>query len=131
MRMSRFLTSALAVGVLTTGLVAAPVAAQRSEKVLTIFGSDKCPTSNGDEIVICRRLPEEERYRIPRELRETGERGNETWGDRAASIEYVGRSGTNSCSPAGAGGASGCFREMARKACEEDKAQGKKCGIKF
>lgn len=131
MRMTRFLAAALATGILFTGLTTTPAAAQRSEKVLTIFGGDKCPTSNGDEIVICRRLPEEERYRIPKELRATGERGNETWGDRAASIEYVGRSGSNSCSPAGAGGTTGCFRELARKACAEDKADGKKCGIGF
>jgi hypothetical protein len=76
-------------------------------------------------------MPEAERYRIPEELRRTTGREAETWGDRAASIEYVGKSGANSCSPSGSGGASGCFREMARKACEEDKASGKKCGIKF
>jgi len=110
---------------------AAPALAQRSERVLTIFGSDPCPSSNGEEIVVCRRMPEAERFRIPEELRHTTGRGNETWGDRAASIEYVGKSGVNSCSPSGAGGASGCFRELARKACDEDKADGKKCGIKF
>lgn len=110
---------------------AAPAQAQRSERVLTIFGSDPCPTSNGEEIVVCRRRPEAERYRIPEELRRTEDRGNETWGDRAGTLEYVGRSGTQSCSASGAGGASGCFRELARKACEEDKADGKKCGIKF
>jgi hypothetical protein len=105
--------------------------AQRHERVLTIFGKDPCPTSNGEEIVVCRRLPEGERYRIPQDLRKTEGRGNETWGDRAATLEFVGKTGINSCSPSGAGGASGCFRELARKACDEDKAEGKKCGIKF
>ena len=111
----------------------APVAvqAQRTERVLTIFGTDPCPTSNGEEIVVCRRVPESERYRIPEELRRTEGRGNETWGDRVSSIEYVGCGGVQSCSPSGPGGASGCFRELARKACDEDKADGKKCGIKF
>lgn len=121
------------------GLVAAaapfafPVAvqAQRTERVLTIFGNDKCPTSNGEEIVVCQRMPEGERYRIPQELRRTEGNGRETWGDRASSLEYVGRSGAQSCSTSGPGGASGCFRELARKACDEDKADGKKCGIKF
>lgn len=108
-----------------------PALAQRSERVLTIFGKDPCPTSNGEEIVVCRRMPEAERYRIPEELRHTNPRSNETWGDRAASIEYVGKSGVQSCSPSGSGGASGCFAQMARKACDEDKAEGKKCGIKF
>lgn len=105
--------------------------AQRTERVLTIFGSDPCPTSNGEEIVVCQRAPESERYRIPEQLRRTEGRGNETWGDRASSLEYVGRGGVQSCSTSGPGGASGCFRELARKACDEDKADGKKCGIKF
>ena len=110
---------------------AAPALAQRSERVLTIFGKDPCPTSNGEEIVVCRRMPEGERYRIPEELRRTDSNGRETWGDRAATLEYVGKSGINSCSTSGSGGASGCFRELARKACSEDKADGKKCGVKF
>ena len=133
MKTLRFLSPVLALtaAVLAVMPVAAPVQAQRTERVLTIFGTDPCPTSNGEEIVVCRRMPEAERYRIPEQLRRTENRGNETWGDRAASIEYVGKSGTNSCSPGGSGGASGCFREMARKACDEDKADGKKCGIKF
>jgi hypothetical protein len=42
--------------------------------------------------------------------------------NRAQSIEYVGRSGTESCSPVGAGGFTGCFEQMARAAKEERKA---------
>jgi hypothetical protein len=132
MKTLRLLSPALAIAALATALpFATPVEAQRTERVLTIFGTDPCPTSNGEEIVVCRRMPEAERYRIPEQLRKSTDRGNENWGDRAASLEYVGRSGVNSCSTSGSGGASGCFRELARKACEEDKADGKKCGIKF
>ena len=98
---------------------------------LVIFGDDPCPRSSEDEIVVCARQPESERYRIPEELRRTRDRGSENWGDRATSIEYVGRTGVQSCSTSGSGGASGCFREMARKACDEQKDEGKKCGIKF
>lgn len=131
----RFLPPALAIlGLLAAATPLVPpvaVQAQRSERVLTVFGKDPCPTSNGEEIVVCQRMPESERYRIPEELRRTEGNGRETWGDRAASLEYVGRSGAQSCSTSGPGGASGCFRELARKACEEDKADGKKCGIKF
>lgn len=132
MKTSSFLAPALAVLALAAaGSIVTPVQAQRTERVLTIFGSDPCPSSNGEEIVVCRRMPEAERYRIPEELRKTEGRGNETWGDRAATLEYVGKSGVNSCSTSGSGGASGCFRQLARRACEEDKAEGKKCGIKF
>ena len=130
---NRILTPALAILAVAAAMLpaTAPVEAQRSQRVLTIFGKDACPTSEGDEIVVCQRMPESERYRIPEQLRRTEGRGNETWGDRASSIEYVGRSGAQSCSPSGAGGASGCFKQLARKACDEDKADGKKCGIKF
>ena len=132
MKTSSFLAPALAILALAAaGSIVTPVQAQRTERVLTIFGSDPCPSSNGEEIVVCRRMPEAERYRIPEELRKTEGRGNETWGDRAATLEYVGKSGVNSCSTSGSGGASGCFRQLARQACEEDKADGKKCGIKF
>lgn len=131
MTINRTLLSALSVAL---ALSAAPLfvsPAMAADRVLVIFGNDKCPTSNGEEIVVCSRKPEGERYRIPEELRRTRDRGSETWGDRATSIEYVGRSGVQSCSTSGSGGASGCFREMARKACDEQKDDGKKCGIKF
>lgn len=132
MKYLRFSVPALAVlAMAAPAPFAAPALAQRQERVLTIFGKDPCPTSNGEEIVVCRRLPEGERYRIPEDLRRTEGNGRETWGDRAASLEYVGKSGVNSCSTSGSGGASGCFRELARKACDEDKADGKKCGLKF
>lgn len=128
----RFLVPALAILAMATPIAfGAPAMAQRQERVLNVYGKDPCPTSNGEEIVVCRRLPEGERYRIPEELRKTEGRANETWGDRAGTLEYVGKSGTNSCSASGAGGASGCHRKLVRKACEEDKADGKKCGINF
>lgn len=128
----RFLPPALAIlaAIAAAAPFAMPAQAQRTQRVLTIFGTDPCPTSNGDEIVVCQRMPESERYRIPEQLRRTEPR-NDNWSDRASSLEYVGRSGAQSCSTSGAGGASGCFRQLARKACEEDKADGKKCGIKF
>ncbi|TZG26247.1 hypothetical protein [Sphingomonas montanisoli] len=130
MKMVRAFAPALLIA-LSLPALTAPAAAQRSERVLVIYGSDKCPTSGGEEIVVCSRKPESERYRIPEELRKSDSRANETWGDRASSLEYVGKTGVTSCSPIGPGGANGCVRELARKACDEDKADGKKCGIKF
>jgi len=38
------------------------------------------------------------------------------------SMEYVGRSGTESCSPVGGGGATGCFAQLARLAKAERQA---------
>jgi len=133
MKMTRTILPVLMLALNVGGapILLAPSAALAGENVLIIYGNDKCPTSNGEEIVVCSRKPESERYRIPEELRKTKDRGDETWGDRASSIEYVGRGGVQSCSPTGAGGASGCFRELSRKAREEKKAKGEKTGIEF
>lgn len=96
-----------------------------SEKVkqVIVYGADPCPTSTGDEIMVCARLPDKDRYRIPKELRsDPNDPKTQSWMNRAESIEYVGRSGTDSCSPVGAGGATGCFAQIARAAKAERKA---------
>jgi hypothetical protein len=104
-------------------------AAPSAEKVkqVIVYGNDPCPTSTGDEIVVCARQDEKDRYRIPKELRgqeAPGSTVNEAWTNRVRSIEYVGRSGTQSCSPVGAGGFTGCFSQIARAAKEERKQMG-------
>lgn len=103
-----------------------PVAAQANTfPTITVFGNDACPRDT-----ICVRAPENERYRIPKELRgESGLALAERWGDRARSIEYTGASGTQSCSPVGAGGASGCFKQIVRQAREEARERGKEPSI--
>lgn len=81
---------------------------------LIIYGDDKCPESKGDEIVVCARLDEAERYRIPNALR-SGETSvsKDAWTNRVKAYEYAGASGTMSCSPVGAGGFTGCgLREI-------------------
>ncbi len=97
-------------------------------KQVIVYGADPCPISEGDEILVCARQGEEERYRIPKELRreEIGSTKNESWTSRVRSIEYVGASGTQSCSPVGAGGFTGCFSKIAREAKAERKAMGDK-----
>lgn len=97
-------------------------------KQVIVYGSDPCPISEGDEILVCARQGEEERYRIPKELRreEIGSTKNESWTSRVRSIEYVGASGTQSCSPVGSGGFTGCFSKIARQAKAERQAMGDK-----
>lgn len=104
---------------------AAPAAAPDTEKVkqVIVYGDDPCPTSDSGEILVCARLPDGDRYRIPKELRtDPNDPRVQSWANRAQSIEYVGRSGTESCSPVGAGGFTGCFEQLARAAKEERKA---------
>ncbi len=104
--------------------LSAPVFAQQTDKVLTIFGNDKCPTnSNGEEIVVCNRVPETERYRIPKELRTPTAIApeNQSWSNRAASIDQIGRMGAGSCSSVGPGGWTGCWAQQMRAAKAERK----------
>ncbi len=98
-------------------LPAAPAAAQ--ERVLTVFGDDRCPPDT-----ICVRAPERDRYRIPKELREQSTRPeNQSWATRSQATLSEGRTGTGSCSAVGGGGWTGCWAEQMRKAKEEAKAR--------
>ena len=121
--------SAILLGLASLGLPLLPAAAQPAWNVrtITVFGTDRCPPDT-----ICVRAPESERFRIPKDLRgDTGLALAERWGDRAQSLEYAGRSGTMSCSPVGAGGATGCFRQLAQQAREEQRSRGAEPGIKL
>lgn len=93
--------------------------AQGGEKInqLIVYGDDKCPQSSAEEIIVCARKPETERYRIPENLRgDPNAPDRQSWANRAEALEYVGRTGFNSCSPAGANGFTGCFNEIVREA---------------
>ena len=106
-------------------LMPAPAPAQ-DERVnrLVIYGRDACPRGSGDEIIVCARRPESERYRIPEAVREPSDHPeNESWAVRAQSLEYVGRTGIQSCSTVGPGGVSGCWEQMVR-AWREDRRRG-------
>ncbi len=89
---------------------------------LIVYGDDKCPESEGDTITVCARKAEAERYRIPAALRGSASPQNEAWTNRVASYEMVGRSGTMSCSPVGAGGWTGCSGKLIDAAYAEKKA---------
>ena len=98
----------------------APADAQNNVRMQIVYGDDECTTSNGEIIVVCVRRDESERYRIPPELRDTRDlAANESWLARAQSVEYVGRSGTQSCSPVGPGGFTGCTEQLLRSARAE------------
>lgn len=96
--------------------------------VLLIYGNDKCPTNdNGEEIVVCQRLDEAERFRIPKTLREQPgpPQSTESWAVRSQDAMEVGRTGTGSCSTVGAGGQTGCFTRGATRAKADAKARKK------
>lgn len=104
-------------------LFAAPALAQDAgERVnqLIIYGDDPCPASSDGEITVCARKAESERYRIPEPLRETGDlQKNEAWNNKVLAYETVGSAGTQSCSPVGAGGWTGCANKLIANAYAE------------
>lgn len=121
--MSKIIRMALAAATIAAPALVptAPAFAQRNsnEQVLVIFGNDACPRDT-----ICVRRSEGERYRIPQELRRIAPSPeSQSWASRARSMEYVGASGTNSCTPSGAGGWTGCYQQMLRQAREERRAR--------
>ncbi len=82
----------------------------------TVFGSDACPAPKGDEIVVCARLPESERYRIPKHLRKKkpDDSGpNASWASRVRTLEDAQRfTRPGSCTAIGSFGQSGCTQAM-------------------
>jgi hypothetical protein len=107
----------LTLAVATLFAVATPALAQDdgpvetgSERVnqVIVYGDDPCPASSGDEITVCARKEETERYRIPEILRQSDDPANVAWSERVTAYETVGKFGTMSCSPSGIGGWTGC-----------------------
>ena len=101
---------------------AAQLPAQERIVRIVVFGNEPCPLGGPDEIVVCARRPAGERYRVPEALRDevTGDDPeNVSWAVRADSLEYVGRTGIQSCSPVGPAGHTGCFEELVRAARNE------------
>jgi hypothetical protein len=91
-----------------------------------VYGNDRCPVANGDEIVVCSRRPENERYRIPKELRRNlPHRPSEvSWGSRVDQLDDAARDQRpNSCSTVGTGGQTGCFQQRIRQWAAERRAR--------
>lgn len=88
-----------------------------------VYGTDAAPECPAGEICVVARLPEEDRFRIPPTLRFSDDPENNAWTNRVEKLEMVGAFGTMSCSPAGAGGFTGCTQQMIA-AAYGDKATG-------
>ena len=86
------------------------------ESQLDVFGQDPCPQPVGDEIIVCHRRPEEERYRIPAPLRHGSQRTEQAWGARAETMDEVSSQVLpNSCSTIGSYGQTGCQQALIRQ----------------
>jgi hypothetical protein len=93
---------------------------------LIIYGDDPCPQSQDpNEVTVCARLPDDDRYRVPPNLRNNpNDPASQAWAGRATELSYVGRTGTDSCSTVGGGGFTGCFNQILSQARAERRAAG-------
>jgi hypothetical protein len=96
--------------------------AQRTADLL-VYGDDPCPTSSGDDIVVCARRPDNERYRIPKELRNKArseDPASRSWASHWEGVEDATRyTRPDSCSPVGTWGQTGCLQARLRRWWEE------------
>ena len=126
--MTRLTLTLAGATLLSGGLIAlpSPAAAQANDNFneIIVYGTDPCPRSTDDKVVICARKPEAERYRIPEKLRSGGPRQTrEAWANKARQFETVGSTGTFSCSPVGPGGYTGCLTQVINQARRERNEQ--------
>ena len=126
--MTRLMIALAATAAATAGfaVLPAPAAAQPQQSVaeIIVYGNDPCPRSTDDQVVVCARRPESERYRIPEKYRPSGTRQQtEAWANKARVLETVGDTGINSCSPVGPGGYTGCLTQVIREARDQRQQQ--------
>lgn len=110
----------LALAALVVPIAAQADAADPPKRVesVVVYGNDPCPKQNPDEIVVCARQPESERYRIPERFR--GQKRQESpasnaWANKVRANEESSRVAgglPNTCSAFGTGGQTGCFDQM-------------------
>src|SRR5215210_3288992 len=126
--MTKLIFPLAATAALAGGLAAlpAPAIAQAGSRVseIIVYGNDPCPRSTDDEVVVCARKPESERYRIPEKFRSSGPRQTrQAWANKARALETVGATGIHSCSPVGPAGFTGCLTQVIKQArAESDEA---------
>lgn len=120
-RFSPLTLIAASLAVALPALVApAPALAQNRIREIEVFGSDPCPRSTDDDVIVCARKSEKDRYRIPEKLRQSGSyQSRQSWAKRALAFETYGKTGINSCSPVGPGGFTGCSQQLTKQAFKE------------
>jgi hypothetical protein len=84
---------------------------------IVVYGNDPCPTGKDNEIIVCAREPEAERYRIPKRFRgkKVESAPANSWANKVRTTEDVSREAAglpNTCSMVGTGGQTGCFAQF-------------------
>ena len=106
------LIAAGAASLFAGGLALPSPGVAQNQAEIVVFGTDPCPRATDDEVVICRRLPESMRYRMPDQYRDTSTfQERQSWANKSKSLQTVGSIGIGSCSAVGPGGHTGCLME--------------------
>jgi len=96
-----------------------PASAQAQSEVV-VYGNDPCPRSTESTVVVCRHAPENQRYRLPQAMRESGTRQQrQSWANKSYQIMNAGNTGIGSCSAVGPGGSTGCLIQEIRRSKQE------------
>jgi hypothetical protein len=123
--MTRLMIALSGSAAIFAGVAALPAPAEaqaNSVSEIIVYGNDPCPRSTDDQVVVCARRPETERFRLPEKFRPSGTRQQkEAWANQARSLETVGSTGINSCSPVGPGGFTGCLTQVIKQARQENR----------
>jgi hypothetical protein len=117
---------AAALTVIGGTMATAPAHAQ-DQRVIVVYGNDPCPVAKeGEEIIVCPRRPESERYRLPKRFREqevAPGNANESWAVRSEALNEASPTGISKCSTVGPAGWTGCYAQFLREAQADRRAQ--------
>lgn len=84
----------------------------------------RCAEGAGEEIVVCGRRVDPERYRVPPQLRDRGfdPKGStqSVSRERNALMDGTDSSSLGSCSTVGPGGMTGCLNKAVKRKCEQE-----------
>lgn len=115
-------------GLIALAAPALPAQAQKNS-VIVVYGDDECPKAKeGEDIIVCARRPESERYRVPKRFRnqEVGPgQANESWAVRSEALNEASPVGISKCSTIGPAGWTGCYAQFMREAQAARRAQGR------
>lgn len=113
MRSLRMMLAATAVAGGLAPLATPAAGQQPTNAEVVVYGTDPCPRSTDDQVVVCVRKPEGDRYRLPKNQQLQGTRQQrQSWANKSQQLMTVGNTGVGSCSAVGPGGREGCLTQQ-------------------
>jgi hypothetical protein len=121
MEMTKLMITLAATAAVAGGFAILPArASAQAQSEVVVYGNDPCPRSTESTVVVCRHAPENQRYRLPQAMRESGTRQQrQSWANKSYQIMNAGNTGIGSCSAVGPGGSTGCLIQEIRRSKQE------------